>query len=315
MIRLIIQRLVLGLVTLWVISVLVFAITNILPGDAAGALLGQESTAEARAALESRLGLDAPPRVRYVKWLTAMLQGDFGTSYATDVPVADVIGPRLRNSLYLALISAGLAVPLSLLLGLLCAAFPGSFGDRLVTVVSLLVVSLPDFVVGLLLVLLFSVTLHLLPAVTSNLDTSSPWTVLRGLALPALTLVAAVQAHMVRMTRAAVLDVMGRPYVEMARLKGASRSRIILRHAVPNALGPIVNVVALNLGYLVSGVIVVEVVFGYPGLGQLIVQSVSTRDMPVIQTTAMIFCGTYIFLTMGADVIAIMVNPRLRQAA
>lgn len=315
MIRLAIQRLLLGLVTLWVISVLVFAITNILPGDAASAILGQEATDEARTALASRLGLDAPPQVRYASWLAAMLRGDFGISYATDVPVAAVIGPRLANSIYLALLSSVLAVPLSLFLGLLCAAFPGSAGDRLLTAASLLIVSLPEFVVGLLLVLLFSVTLHLLPAVTSNLDTSSPWAVLRGLALPAITLVAAVQAHMVRMTRAAILDVMSRPYVEMARLKGASRARIILRHAVPNALGPIVNVVALNLGYLVSGVVVVEVVFGYPGLGQLIVQSVSTRDMPVIQTTAMIFCGTYIVLTLSADLLAMLANPRLRQAA
>jgi peptide/nickel transport system permease protein len=315
MIRLALQRLVLGIVTLLVISALVFAITDILPGDAAGAILGQESTDAARAALEARLGLDAPPQTRYLNWLTEMLRGDFGTSYATDVPVAEVIGPRLANSIYLAVVSAALAVPLSLLLGLLCAAFPDSLGDQLLTIVSLLVVSLPEFVVGLLLVLLFSVTLHLLPAVTSSLDTSSPWAVLRGLALPAITLVAAVQAHMVRMTRAAILDVMHRPYVEMARLKGASRARIILRHAVPNALGPIVNIVALNLGYLVSGVVVVEVVFGYPGLGQLIVQSVSTRDMPVIQTTAMIFCATYILLTMGADLVAMMANPRLRRAA
>lgn len=315
MLKLILLRIALGIVSIWVISLLVFAITDILPGDTATAILGQEATEESRAALRERLGLDRPAHVRYADWLANMVQGDFGVSYATDTPVAQTVSLRVANSLRLAIVAAVLAVPISLALGLLSAAFPGSLLDKALTVGSLLVVSLPEFVVGLLLVLLLAVHFKLLPAVTTNLDTSSLAGTLRGLALPALTLLAAVQAHMIRMTRAAVLDVMRRPFIEMAELKGASRARIILRHALPNATGPIVNVVALNLGYLVSGVVVVEVVFSYPGLGQLMVQSVATRDMPVVQVTAMIFCTTYVLLTLLADTLALMANPRLRDAA
>jgi peptide/nickel transport system permease protein len=312
MAELIVRRIVLGLASLWVISVLVFAITELLPGDKAIAILGQEATPEMRQALEEKLGLDKPAHERYFHWLGATLRGDFGLSFATQAPIADIVETRMANSLRLAVLTALLAVPLSLALGLLCAAFAGSLFDRSTNVLSLLVVSLPEFVVGLLLVLLLAVKLKLLPAVAANLDASSTSALLRGLTLPVLTLLAAVQAQMIRMARAAVLDVMQRPYIEMARLKGASTSRIILRHALPNALGPIINVVALNLGYLVSGVVVVEVVFSYPGLGMLMVQSVSTRDMPVIQVTALIFCTTYVLLTLATDIIALLANPKLR---
>ncbi len=315
MLKLILLRAVLGIASIWVISLLVFAITDILPGDTATAILGQEATEESRAALRDRLGLDRPAYIRYADWLANMVQGDFGVSFATDTPVAQTVSLRVANSLRLAIVAAILAVPISLALGLLSAAFPGSPFDKALTVGSLLVVSMPEFVVGLLLVLLLAVSFKLLPAVTTSLDTSSLAGTLRGLALPALTLLAAVQAHMIRMTRAAVLDVMRKPFIEMAQLKGASRGRIVLRHALPNAVGPIVNVVALNLGYLVSGVVVVEVVFSYPGLGLLMVQSVATRDMPVIQITAMIFCTTYVLLTLLADTLALLSNPRLRDAA
>jgi peptide/nickel transport system permease protein len=311
MLRLFSRRLALGLASMFVVSILVFAVTNLLPGDAAMSILGQEATQESRDALRLRLGLDDPPVSRYVSWLGDVVRGDFGESFATGVSVSHTVSLRSWNTLRLAIVTALIAVPLSLALGLLCAAFPGSLGDRALNVASLLVVSLPEFVVGLLLVLLFAVHLRLLPAVTTSLD-SSAWGMIRGLTLPALTLVAAVQAHMIRMTRAAVLDVMRRPYVEMARLKGASLTRIVLRHGLPNALAPIVNVVALNLGYLVSGVVVVEVVFSYPGLGQLMVESVAIRDMPVIQATALIFCGTYVLLTLLADAVALAADPRLR---
>jgi peptide/nickel transport system permease protein len=312
MLRLFGRRLALGVAAMAVVSILVFAVTNLLPGDAAMSILGQEATQESRDALRLRLGLDEPPVGRYFAWLGDVLQGDFGESFATDVAVSHTVGLRGWNTLRLALVTALIAVPLSLFLGLLCAAFPGSLGDRALNVGSLFVVSLPEFVVGLLLVLVFAVQFRLLPAVTTSLDGSSFLGMLRGLALPALTLVAAVQAHMIRMTRAAVLDVMRRPYIEMARLKGASLPRLILRHALPNALAPIVNVVALNLGYLVAGVVVVEVVFSYPGLGQLMVESVATRDMPMIQATALIFCGTYVLLTLLADAAALAADPRLK---
>ncbi len=314
MFRLIVQRLLLGIVTLWVISVLVFSATQILPGDVAIAILGNESTEEARQALRDRLGLEKPMLERYGNWLGGMVHGDLGLSLATETPVSRIIGLRITNSLILAVVTAVLAVPISVGLGLLSAAYPGSIFDKTLTVGSLLVISLPEFVVGLLLVLLLAVQLRWLPAVVSTPNFSTVDGIIRTLTLPALTLLASVQAHMIRMTRAAVLDVMRRPYIEMALLKGASKRRIILRHALPNALAPIVNVVALNLGYLVSGVVIVEVVFSYPGLGRLMVDAVATRDIPVVQITGMIFCTAYILLTLAADVAAVFTNPRLRYA-
>lgn len=314
MLKLIVHRLALGVVALWVISVLVFGATEILPGDVATAILGQESTEESRAVLRKRLGLDRPVTERYASWLGGMLRGELGLSLATETPVSRIVGLRMTNTLILAVLTAVLAVPLSVGLGLLSAAYPGSAFDKSLAVGSLIVISLPEFVVGLLLVLLLAVHFKLLPTMTTTPDFTSVSGIVRALTLPALTLLASVQAHMIRMTRAAVLDVMQRPYIEMALLKGASKRRIILRHALPNALAPIVNVIALNLGYLVSGVVVVEVVFTYPGLGRLMVDSVAMRDIPVVQVTGMIFCTAYVLLTLAADVIAVLTNPRLRYA-
>jgi peptide/nickel transport system permease protein len=294
------------------VSLMVFAITEVLPGDAASAILGQEATEEARTVLRGQLGLDRPASVRYLDWMHGMMRGDFGTSLAADMPVTRVIGQRLANTLTLAIATALVAVPLSIGLGMLAAAFPGSPFDRTLVAGALLTIAMPEFLVGLLLVLLFAVYLRWLPTTTTRIDFSSPTALLRALTLPGLTLIVSVQAHMIRMTRAAILDVMRRPFIEMALLKGASRYWIIVRHALPNALAPIVNVVALNLGYLVSGVIIVEVVFTYPGLGRLMVDSVTTRDVPMVQAIAMIFCAAYILLTLTADIAAILANPRLR---
>jgi peptide/nickel transport system permease protein len=314
MLALIVRRLCFGFVTLWVISLLVFAATEILPGDVATAILGNQTTEEARAALIAELGLDRPAHERYLAWLGGFLKGDLGNSLATETPVARIVGLRVTNTLILALVTAILAVPLSLGLGLLAAAHPNSAFDKSLIVGSLLVISLPEFVVGLLLALVLAVRLRLLPTIVTSPDFHSLTGLVRALALPALTLLASVQAHMIRMTRAAVLDTMRRPYIEMALLKGASKARIILRHALPNALAPIVNVVALNLGYLVSGVVIVEVVFTYPGLGRLMVDAVSARDIPIVQATAMIFCAVYVFLTLAADILTVLANPRLRHA-
>jgi peptide/nickel transport system permease protein len=313
MARVVAQRLLLGLFTLWVVSLLIFGATEILPGDVAAAILGRESTEDQRAALREQLGLDRPALQRYAAWLAGMARGDLGMSLATETPVSEILAPRLINSLLLAGVTALLAVPLALGLGLLAAAYPGGLYDKALTVVSLFVISLPEFVVALLLVLLLAVHFHLLPVVVGTPDFSTLGSAARALALPALTLLAAVQAHMIRMTRAAVLDVMGRPYIEMALLKGAPKRRIILHHALPNALAPIVNVVALNLGYLLSGVVVVEVVFSFPGLGRLMVDSVATRDMPVVQAGGLIFCTAFVLLTLAADLFAALANPWLRQ--
>ena len=304
------ERLGLGVVTLFVASVLVFASTQVLPGDVTTAILGQEATPEMRAVLVERFGLNRPVYVQYFEWLARFLQGDFGRSLVNDVPVSRLLDIRLKNTLILALATIIVVVPLSLTLGLLSAAYANSRLDNAISVISLFLISLPEFLVAIILVLIFAVHLSLLPA-TSVASFRSFEHMLRVLALPVATLTFAILAHMVRMTRATVLDVLRAPYIEMALLKGATRSRIILRHALPNALGPIANVVALNIGYLISGVVVVEVIFAYPGIGKLLVEAIGNRDLPLLQAVALVMVTAYVILTLVADIVARLSNPRL----
>jgi peptide/nickel transport system permease protein len=302
----------LGVVTLWVVSLLIFAATEILPGDVAEAILGQNATPEAVSALRRQMGLDRPAHVRYGEWLLNMVEGDFGISLASNMEIASLIGDRLKNTLLLAALTAAFAVPVSLALGLAAAMFPGGRVDRAVTVSTLLVIAVPEFFIATLLVLVFAVKLQWFPAITHKAEYDSFWELARALALPILTLTTSVLAHMTRMTRAAVINVMSSPYIEMAILKGVPRRRIITRHAFPNAVGPIVNVVALNLAYLIGGVVIIEAIFAYPGLAKLMVDAVSRRDMPLVQACAMIFCTAYVLLILFADILANLANPRLR---
>jgi len=309
----VLRRLGLGIITLWVVSVLVFAGTEILPGDVAEAILGQSATPEAVAAIRDQLQLDRPAVVRYADWLTDLLRGDLGISLAANMEISEMISGRFKNTLVLASLTAALAVPLALAMGLAAAMFPGGRVDRLVTVSTLFLLSVPEFFIAATLVLVFAVHLQWLPAITYMTEYESIWQLMESLALPILTLTTSVVAHMARMTRAAIINVMTSPYIEMAILKGVPRGRIVLRHALFNAVGPVVNVIALNLAYLVSGVVIVETVFAYPGLAKLMVDAVSRRDMPLVQACAMIFCTAYILFILIADVLAILANPRLRQ--
>jgi len=309
----VLRRLGLGIITLWVVSVLVFAGTEILPGDVAQAILGQSATPEAVEAIRDQLQLDRPAVVRYVDWLTNLLRGDLGISLAANMEISEMISGRFKNTLVLASLTALLAVPLSLAMGLAAAMFPGGRVDRLVTISTLFLLSVPEFFIAATLVLIFAVHLQWLPAITYMTEYESIWQLMESLALPILTLTTSVVAHMSRMTRAAIINVMTSPYIEMAILKGVPRGRIVLRHALFNAVGPVVNVIALNLAYLVSGVVIVETVFAYPGLAKLMVDAVSRRDMPLVQACAMIFCSAYIMFILIADVLAILANPRLRQ--
>ena len=309
----VLRRLGLGIITLWVVSLLVFAGTEILPGDVAQAILGQSATPEAVAANRDQLNLDRPAMVRYVDWLTGLLHGDLGMSLAANMEISEMISGRFKNTLILAALTAALAVPLALAMGLAAAMFPGGRVDRLVTISTLFLLSVPEFFIAATLVLVFAVHLQWLPAITYMTEYESIWQMVKSLALPILTLTTSVVAHMSRMTRAAIINVMTSPYIEMAILKGVPRGRIVLRHALFNAVGPVVNVIALNLAYLVSGVVIVETVFAYPGLAKLMVDAVSRRDMPLVQACAMIFCTAYILFILIADVLAILANPRLRQ--
>lgn len=304
------KRLALGLLTLFVISVIIFGATELLPGDLAQNILGQSATPETVAAFRRELGLDLPAHVRYLNWLWGALHGDFGTSLANRRAISDLIATRLSNTLFLALYAAALSVPLSLALGLLAALFRNSIFDRAANAMALTSISFPEFFVSYILIFALAQS-GFFPSMARMDATTTLSEALYRTFLPALTLTLVVTAHMMRMTRAAIINLLASPYIEMARLKGMSRARVILRHALPNALAPIITVVALNLAYLITGVVVVEVVFVYPGLGQLMVDSVSKRDFPVVQAVALIFAGAYVLLNLTADVLATLSNPRL----
>lgn len=309
--KMVAQRLALGLVTLFVVSLIIFLGVQLLPGDLAQAILGQSATPETVAAFRHQLQLDLPAYERYFNWLFGILQGDMGRSLANQREISELIGGRLLNTLFLAALAAAISVPLAVTLGVLAALYRNSFYDRAVNVVTLTSISFPEFFVAYILILFLAVKLSVFPSI-ANVGGDIPfWERVYRSLLPALTLTLVVVAHMMRMTRAAIINLLASPYIEMANLKGISRSRIIVRHALPNALSPIINVIVINLAYLVVGVVIVEVVFVYPGLGQLLVDSVSKRDIPVVQAASMIFAATYVLLNLTADVLAILSNPRL----
>ena len=310
--RLVVQRLALGLLLLLAVSVLIFAGTQILPGDVAQSILGQGATPEALENLRRDLGLNEPAVSRYFSWLAGAMTGDLGTALTSGADITDAIGSRLGNTLFLAAVAAVIAIPLAILLGLLAVRYRDRWPDKLISGATLASISLPEFFIGYLLILIFGVKLQWFPSVATVYDSMSFFERLNVVILPAVTLTMVVLAHMMRMTRAAILNVMQSAYIETAELKGLSAFQVIARHAFPNAIAPIVNVVMLNLAYLVVGVVVVEVVFAYPGMGQYLVDHVSKRDVPVVQACGLIFAAVYIGLNMVADIVSILANPRLR---
>jgi peptide/nickel transport system permease protein len=300
--RIIGQRLLLGVLTLFIISVVIFGATELLPGDLASQLLGQSATKETLDALREQLGLNLPAPIRYWNWLTGFLQGDFGTSMATKKPISELVGARLVNTLFLSLYAAALAV--------LAALWRNSIFDRASNAVALTAISFPEFFVAYILILWLSQS-GFFPSMVRITEATTTLNLLYMAFLPALALTLVVTAHMMRMTRAAIINVLASPYIEMSLLKGMSPMRVVLRHAVPNALAPIINVVAVNLAYLITGVVVVEVVFVYPGLGQLMIDAVTNRDIAVVQTIALLFASAYVLLNLIADVLSTITNPRL----
>jgi peptide/nickel transport system permease protein len=310
--KLVAPRLALGLILLIAVSALIFLGVEALPGDTAEAILGQQATETALANLREKMQLGDPAIVRYVRWLGGILQGDLGTALSNGQDIATSIGQRLGNTLFLAFWAAIIAVPLSIILGLIAARYVGRWPDKLISAVTLTTISLPEFVLGYLLIFFVAVKWQLLPSAALMSSSASLGEQLYAIALPVLVLVLVVLAHMMRMTRAAILNVMQSAYIETAELKGLSPMAVIARHAFPNAIAPVVNVVMLNLAYLVVGVVVVEVVFVYPGMGQFLVDHVTKRDLPVVQAAGLIFAAVYIGLNILADVVSILANPRLR---
>ena len=311
LLRVVAQRFALGLLTLFIVSLVIASIVELLPGDITQAILGQTATPETVEAFRRELGIDRPVHERYVEWLRGMVTGDMGKSLANKREISELVGTRLSNTLFLGGFAAAIAVPLSLILGLLAALYRNSVFDRGINLFTLTSISFPEFFVAYILILLFAVKTGWFPGISNvNKDLPLGDKLFRTL-LPAATLTLVVVAHMMRMTRAAIINLLSSDYIEMAHLKGIRPMRVIFYHALPNAWGPIVNVIALNLAYLVVGVVIVEVVFVYPGLGQLLVDSVSKRDVPVVQACSMIFAGVYILLNLLADIVSIVTNPRL----
>lgn len=321
--QIILQRLALGLVTLLVVSMVIFVAVNALPGDFAQAILGQGATEEAVTQIRADLGLDQNYFLRYFGWLGNVLTGNLGISFAQMnfasnmggdqlVGVAEQIMPRFRATMFLAGVTAMIAVPISITLGILAALYRNSLFDRAVNIATLSSISSPEFFLAYILILVLAVLNPVFPSLSNVYDGMPLGEKLSRTMLPALTLTLVVTAHMMRMTRAAIINLLASPYIEMARLKGISPMRVIVRHALPNALAPIINVIALNLAYLITGVVVVEVVFVYPGIGQLFVDSVKIRDIPVVQACCLIFAAAYILLNLMADILSILSNPRLR---
>lgn len=313
------------MLTLFIVSIIIFTAVNMLPGDFAQAILGQSATDEAVAAIRRDLGLDQPPITRYWVWLTDTLSGDLGTSFAQanfasftgsetggGTTVMAQIAPRFENTLFLAGVTALIAVPFAVGLGILAALFRNSAFDKGSNMFALTSISSPEFFVAYILILFLAVLNPILPSLSNIYEGMGFGERLQKTLLPALTLTLVVTAHMMRMTRAAIISLLASPYIEMARLKGMKPMRVIVHHALPNALAPIINVVALNLAYLITGVVVVEVVFVYPGIGQLFVDSVKIRDIPVVQACCLIFAAAYILLNLMADILSILSNPRLR---
>jgi peptide/nickel transport system permease protein len=312
MLRFFARRFAFMALTLVIVSAVIFAVTDMLPGDVAVMILGSEATDESLAALRTQLGLDRPAMARYVDWLTGAARGDFGESLRMRTEVGPLVLERLKNSLALAGIAFAVGVPLALALGIVAGLRKDRPVDKAITMTTLLGISVPEFVIGSVLIILFASIWPILPA-TSLIDPSAnPLESVKYLILPAATLVLVTLAHTARMTRANVVRVLRTDYVRTATLKGMPRSRVVMRHVLPNALLPSITIIAINVGWMIGGLIVVETVFGYPGLGQLMIFAVTNRDVPLVQAVALLVATIYAVANLGADLLYAALNPRIR---
>jgi peptide/nickel transport system permease protein len=309
------RRILLGLLILLLVSVVVFVATQALPGNAARAVLGRDATPARIAALTKQLHLNESAPAQYWHWLSGIVQGHFGTSAASDAPVSKLIGGRLANSALLVLVSALVAIPLSISLGVWMAVRRDKLADHVLSTTTLALAALPEFVIGIALALLFSTTVfRIFPGVSIIPPGEHAWDVPKVVVLPAATLVLAVTPYISRIMRGSMVEVLNSDYVTMARLKGLSNRTVIWRHAVPNAIVPAIQVSALQLAYLAGGVVLVEYVYTYPGIGSQLVDSVNNRDIPTVQALVIIIAAVYVVVNLIADLLTIVVTPRLRTA-
>jgi peptide/nickel transport system permease protein len=312
MLRFIARRLLLSVVTLFIVSLVVFVGVELLPGDLATAFLGREATPTRLESLRVELGLDRPALERYLNWLGDAIQGDLGMSLARKEPIAELIGLRLRNTLLLGLTAGLVGLPLALVLGIIAGLTRDRRPDLWISTVALVLMTLPEFVTATFLILLFAITWSIFPAVTIVPADAPIKEMLPNIVLPVVALAFVMVAHNLRMVRTNVIDVMASEYVQMATLKGVPRARVVLRHALPNALLPTINLVALYIAWLVGGVVIIEQVFNYPGIGTMMIQAVHDRDIPLVQGIVLVIAGGYVVLNLGADMLTMVLNPRLR---
>ena len=311
--KFILRRLGVSIFILFAVSVIIFCATLLLPGSPATAILGQQATPERIAALEAEMNLDEPPVKRYLLWLGGVFTGDFGTSTSTGGPVSELLGEPLVNSLVLMLLAAAISIPVGILLGVYAAWWRGYKRDQAITWVTLILAALPEFVIGIALVTLFATSaFKVLPAVTMSPPDSHVWQFPSQLVLPTLTLAFVVTPYIARMTRATMIEALESGYVEMARLKGVPERRVVFRHALPHAVGPIAQVVAIQLAWLAGGIVVVEYLFRYPGLGVALIDAVNYRDVQVVQAVSLLIAAVYVVVNLLADLVSIAANPKLR---
>ncbi len=312
MVRFILRRIGLICITLLVVSIVIFVITELLPGDVASMILGKEATPQSIEKLREDLGLNRPAHERYLSWIGDVLRGDLGESYAMKLPITDIVGRRLRHSAILAVSAFLFGVPLAVVAGVWAGIHPNTKFDRLVSMTSLVGISVPEFVTGLLLMLILSSTFHLLPSSSIILPGVNPLTSPQILVMPILTITAVMFAYIMRMARANVIEVMQLDYVRTAILKGLPMRKVISKHVIPNAMLPTITVIATNFGWMLGGLIVVENVFAYPGIGQLLLRSIENHDIPLLETVALIIAGTYAISNLIADLSYAALDPRVR---
>ena len=311
--KFILRRLGVSVFILFAVSVIIFCATLLLPGSPATAILGQQATPERIAALEAEMNLDQPPLTRYLLWLGGIFTGDLGTSTSTGGPVSELLGEPLVNSLVLMLLAAAISIPVGVLLGVYAAWWRGYKRDSAITWVTLILAALPEFVIGIALVTLFATSVfQILPAVTMSPPGSRVWEFPMQLVLPSLALAFVVTPYVARMTRATMIEALESGYVEMARLKGVPERRVVFRHALPHAVGPIAQVVAIQLAWLAGGIVVVEYLFRYPGLGVALIDAVNYRDVQVVQAVSLLIAAVYVVVNLLADLVSIAANPKLR---
>lgn len=310
--KIVLVRLGIALVSLLAVSAIIFWCVDLLPGDAAERILGRNATPESLFLLREKLHLNLSSGERYIHWLTSLLSGDFGSSLVADRPVLDYISSRIANTALLSGFALLLYIPISIGLGVITAIYRGRFADHAISVIVLIFMCLPEFVIGILLIAIFAIKLAWLPPLALIGQAQSFGQLVQLIALPTITIVAAMSAYAVRMMRESLIEVLDSSYVLMAQLKGLPKWRVMLFHALPNALGPAINITALNVAWMIGGVVIVEAVFEFPGIGRLMVDSISNKDVPVILAISMVMTSAYIITNLVADILVILLNPKLR---